>query len=60
MSITLTSPVAGSILMSLPTTDWSAGMVMPSPQKTWSVDALAGAVGLLDRRQDDLDGLQPP
>ena len=39
-SSAVVSPVAGSIRISLPTTDWSAGMVMPSPLSTASVTPL--------------------
>ena len=37
MSLLLLSPVAVSILISLPITDLSAGIVIPSPENTASV-----------------------
>ena len=54
MSRALTSPVFGSIVIALPSTESVAPIVMPLPPKTWSQDALAGAVGPGDRLQDDL------
>src|SRR5215475_2078245 len=37
MSLLLVSPVAGSILISLPSIDWEAGMSIPLPLNTWFV-----------------------
>ena len=54
MSIVLTSPVCGSILISLPRTDSVGRDVDARAAEHLAVDALAGAVGLRDRRQDDL------
>ncbi len=53
MSRTVTSPLAGSMLNSLPMTDSSAGIVI-LPEKAASRTPLRGAVGVVDRRQDEL------
>ena len=57
MSLALTSPVVGSILISLPITDLVGRDRDPVAGEHRVDDALAGAVGLRDRGQDDLHRL---